>query len=271
MARGDKEKFDTEAALVEAFLEALRNDRSARFEVYPETGGFDLLLSEAETEIQVGIEAKLTLNAKVLSQALPYSEYCEQTGPDYRAVLVPAGGVQRDLAPLANLVGLTIISVYNQHPYSPRPHWAMTQRLPNGYERGGWSLKGWHPWLPIQRIKLPDYVPDVRAGVAAPIQLTEWKVKAIKLMIVLDRRGFVTRRDMKALGISATRWTDRYNGFLIPGDKGYIRCHRTPDLKAQHPTNWTQIEADLDQWAGPLDPLTPDLGQPALNLENPDV
>jgi hypothetical protein len=257
----EKEKFASEAALVEAFLEALKSDRSQRFEVYPETAGFDLLLVEPETEIQIGIEAKLTLNAKVLAQALPYNEYCERTGPDYRAVLVPSGGVQRDLSRLANLVGLTILSVYNQHPYSPRPHWALTQRLPDESDRSGWSLKGWHPWLPIERCKLPDYVPDVRAGIAAPVQLTQWKIKAIKLMIVLDRRGYVTRRDMKALEISATRWTDRYHGFLMPGPSGYVRCNATPDLKAQHPINYAQIEADIDQWASKLDPLDPSEGQ----------
>ena len=85
--------------------------------------------------------------------------------------------------------------------------------------------------------------------------------EAIKLMIVLDRRGYVTRRDMKALEISATRWTDRYHGFLMPGPSGYVRCNATPDLKAQHPINYAQIEADIDQWASKLDPLDPSEGQ----------
>lgn len=100
-----------------------------------------------------------------------------------------------------------------------------------------------------ERCILPDYIPDVAAGCAAPVQLTPWKINAIKLMIVLERRGYVTRKDMKVLQISPTRWCDHWHGFLAPApDRRYVRCNRTPDLKAQHPVNWAQIEADFEVW-----------------------
>jgi hypothetical protein len=72
-------------------------------------------------------------------------------------------------------------------------------------------------------------------------------------MILLERRGRVTRGDMKALQISPTRWTDSWHGFLRadPAAGGYVPCERTPDLKAQHPTNWAEIEADYDKWVPP--------------------
>jgi hypothetical protein len=78
-------------------------------------------------------------------------------------------------------------------------------------------------------------------------------VKAIKLMILLERRGRVTRGDMKALQISPTRWTDSWNGFLSasPEAGGYVSNGRTPDLKRQHPTNWAEIEADFAKWCPP--------------------
>lgn len=70
-------------------------------------------------------------------------------------------------------------------------------------------------------------------------------------MILLDRRGYVTRHDMKLLQISPSRWTERHAGYLSPDTikGGYVRNERTPDLKAQHPVNYVQIEADFDKWA----------------------
>jgi hypothetical protein len=53
---------------------------------------------------------------------------------------------------------------------------------------------------------------------------------------------------MKALGISPTRWTDRFYGYLDPTGSGYVRNDRTPDLRRQHPRNWAEIEADFDAW-----------------------
>lgn len=87
---------------------------------------------------------------------------------------------------------------------------------------------------------------------AAPVQLTEWKISAIKLMILLERKGAVTRADMKALRLSPTRWTDRYHGFLMASPTGYVKHTGTPDLKAQHPKNWAEIEADFDKWGKDL-------------------
>ncbi len=263
-----KQAFDSEAALVDAFCETLRTDWRAKYTVYPETAGFDLLLVQDGTGIQIGIEAKLTLNAKVLRQALEGGHSDWGDGPDYRAVLVPRGGTQNDLRAIADYVGLSVIEVYNCRPGGKRPDWRISLNSPdeNGHS---FTLRGWHNWLPRERCKLPAYIPDVRAGIAAPVQLTQWKIKAIKLMIVLDRRGYVTRQDMKRLDISPTRWTDRYQGFLRPGDKGYVRCKATPDLKAQHPQNYEQIEADIAKWAADLESLDPNYCGPLFGEKKP--
>src|SRR5690606_31126666 len=139
--------------------------------------------------------------------------------------------------------------------------WLSPTNLPD--EQGhDWDVRGWFPWLPAKRCKLPDYIPDVGAGTPAAVALTAWKIKATELMILLDRRGYVTRRDMKLLGISPTRWTDAYHGFLTadPIKGGYVRHASTPDLRAQHPVNYGQIEADFDTWA----PADWNAGQPSL-------
>lgn len=250
--------FTSEADLVAAFCDCLdpkwwrtNPSHAPKWVQYHETAGWDLLLAHPETGEQVGIEAKLTLNAKVLEQALP-GRWADDVGPDYRAVLVPEDGLQNHLANLAKHLGIVVITVRRKNG-----RWASAAvPLDCPFDYGPslptaeWDRRDWPHWCPAERCKLPDYVPDVTGGHAAPVALTEWKIKAIKLMVLLERYGYVTRRDMKALGISPTRWTDHWAGFLTVGPEGgYVRCKRTPDLKAQHPTNWAQIEADFDTWS----------------------
>lgn len=236
-------KFESEAALVAEFcanverLNGLKNSWTVRkWTAYHETGGFDLVLVD-DLGVQIGIEAKLSLNNLVLAQALPcYSG--DYPGPDYRAVLVPDNGVQTSLEPIARACGLTVIRQRKGGSFQPS--------LPD--EDGSrWALTHWFPRLPIARLALPEYVPDVIGGKASPVALTHWKIKAIKLMIILDRRGYVTRQDMKFLDLSPSRWT-AWDGFLKPTETGYVRSRRTPDFKAQHPKNYRQIAEDFDKW-----------------------
>lgn len=237
-----KEAFDSEAALVRAFLDTLnhRHGQGKDWTVYPETGGWDLLLVHKDG-YQLGIEAKLTLNSKVVAQALTGAHsYWARSGPDYRAVLVPRGGRQRHIEAICAAIGIGVITLRNDD--SRGLQWL---DLPN--ENSGYDT--WANWCPAERCPLPDYIPDVQAGVPSPIKLTEWKIKAIRLLIVLERRGYVTRDDMKRIHISPTRWTDTFYGFLRREGKGYVRCDATPDLRAQHPTVYAQIEEAADTWA----------------------
>lgn len=249
---GAIETFATEAEMVDAFC--IWNQQSFRkpWTIYHETAGWDLLAVEPETGVQVGIEAKLSLNAKVLEQALPgHSAMCASIGPDYRAVLVPKKTCQNHLAPICAHLGITVLAISGHQdswPEGKPPRWNVT---PHDWpdEQSRYCGSKWFPWLPAEREKLPDYLPDVKGGHAAPVMLTDWKVRAIKLLILLERNGVVTRKDMKRLGLSPTRWTACAYGFLVPGDGGYVRCARTPDLRAQHPINYAEIEADFDRWA----------------------
>lgn len=246
MSKGEAD-FGTEADMVAAWLTHLESHKRERekWTIYPETADWDLLLVHRDG-YQVGIEAKLSLNAKVLAQALSGTQqYWTDTGPDYRAVLVPQGKCQLHMSSLAAALGIKVLMIRQPE----RGVWYGID-LPD--ESNDWSSR-WACWLPEKRCPLPEYVPDVTAGHACPVKLTEWKIKAIKLMILLERRGFVGRGDMKALQISPTRWTDSWQGFLSvdPGLGGYVRNERTPDLKAQHPENWAQIEADYEKWCPP--------------------
>lgn len=243
--------FTTEAEMVQAFCGWNQTSVRNPWKIYHETCGWDMLAVDPETGVQVGIEAKLSLNAKVLSQALPgHSERSAPIGPDYRAVLVPEKNYQNHLAPICKHLGLTVIVIHGQtcdwRPSDPIRWHCSPHFWPD--EASNFFGSDWFPWLPGERHTLPDYLPDVTGGHAAPVMLTPWKIKAIKLLILLDRFGSVTRKDMKALGISPTSWTACGHGFLVPGKGGYVRCTRTPDLRSQHPVNYAQIEDDFPVW-----------------------
>jgi hypothetical protein len=246
-------KIENEAHLVSLFCQTVRrhNEHAERTDrliwtEYHETAGWDLLLVRSDG-VQIGIEAKMTLNAKVLEQSIPYPG--QKDGPDFRAVLVARTGLQLHLSRIAAHLGLTIISMSAQHGWkvdAPVQTSMSPSSLPSDHD---WDLRNWFPWYPIDRCELPDYVPDVQGGKASPLTLTPWKIKAIKLMILLDRHGFVTRKDMRFLNISETIWT-AWNGYLTPGPvRGqYVRSGKTPDFRAQHPTNYDQINADWENW-----------------------
>lgn len=269
-------EFESETALVAAFVQWIdgQNAAAAKYPprrgggehstwtVYHESCGYDLVLVEDQTGVQIGVEAKLLLNTKVINQVLP-SRY-HREGPDYRAVLVPRSGVQLGLLDICTQIGITVLSVYDSAMRSSwhaarniehKPDWRCSPELPDERRARGYGLEAWNPWLPEKRCTLPEYVPDVVGGKASPVALTAWKIRAIKLLILLEHRGFVTRKDMRLLDISPTRWCASSYGYLL-ADKaagGYVACSNTPDLRRQHPVNYAQIEADYEKWSKPLE------------------
>lgn len=239
-----KEKpFKTEIDLCSRFVEGV--DQKV-WVVLAETSGWDMLLSRREDGFQIGIQAKLKLNAKVLAQALEeWASSACSPGPDYRAVLVPADATMT-LGPLAAYIGIAVIRVYN-----PGRRWmneTFSPQLPKSPSDHGWGNRHWHEWRPAQRHKLPEYVPDVVAGAPAPTQLTDWKIKAIKIALTLATRGYVTRADFKYHHIDHRRWIERGSGWLVPGDGRYTAGPHLPDFRSQHPKVWEQISADAEKW-----------------------
>ena len=240
-----KEKhFALESDLCAAFLKVLPKGWTA----YPETAGWDILLSRDADGFQIGIQAKLKLNGNVLTQCLE-GPWCERNGPDCRAVLVP---YEEDAwQKVCDYIGISVIKVAMEKRWSGRhqdyaEEIVVRPKLP-GDDTNSWNHNTeWHEWLPAQRHPLPEYVPDVTAGVPAPLQLTKWKIKAIKCCILLEKRGYLTRADFKHVGMDHRRWIAKDFGWLVidPVAKVYRPGQQLPDLKRQHPTNWVQIEAD---------------------------
>ena len=216
------------------------------WQAYPETGGFDLVMVHRKSGIQVGIEAKQTLNADVAKQAINHMRCGPQLGPDFHAILVPLGG-NAALEEVLDLVGITTIRMRSGKHFMPQlPHdWDISSN-----SEFFWESRTWHQLCPEKRIVLPDYIPDSTAGSPSPVTLTDWKVRAIKIAILLERRGLVTTGDFDTLKISRSRWVQ--NGWISPIRRGVYKAGRLPNFRAQHPVNFDQIAADFEKWAAPL-------------------
>lgn len=247
MTRRTRAEFETEAALCARFLSLLQEEWTA----YPEHG-FDILLVRKSDGFQIGIEAKLTLNAKVIEQISEgFWDVC-RAGPDCRAVLVPWGAAG-SFRGVCDLLAITVIEVDNQDRWGASNGAVMRPALPSLGSTRYWEDNQWHEWAPDERIKLPDYVPDVAAGSASPVKLTQWKIGAIKICVLLEKRGQVTRQDFKFLQIDHRRWINPMIQWLQHGDKAgsYVPGPYLPDLRTQHPKNYAEIAADFARWAPP--------------------
>ncbi|GLT08010.1 hypothetical protein ACFQFQ_14710 [Sulfitobacter porphyrae] len=255
-------KFNTESELCRAFLSCIGEEWTA----YNETGNFDILLVH-RNGVQIGIEAKLTLNAKVLVQAID-GESRNLSGPDFRAVLVDR--VVAENAVLARALGITVITLQRdklggrarwRHPNWQGPEqfkyalrWEC--KLPEFVDYDGISGRWidreiWYDRAPIERLRLPEYVPDVDAGCPAPQTLSHWKIQAIKVCVYCRKVGRMNRSQFKSLKIDPSRWMtghwmekDVERGFWVP-------TNHFPDevYRRQHPTVYRQIEADYPEWS----------------------
>ncbi len=248
MKKPAKQKpFATERELCARFLSAVGDAWVA----YPESNSWDILLVRKSDGFQIGIQAKLKLNVHVIAQTIEDSGgwSAERHGPDCRAVLVPeedAGGFDT----IANYIGFTIIRVLSPADRAYRRD-VFQPALPKPDHLDYGSGQRWHEWAPVKRHKLLEYVPDVAAGASAPLQLTKWKIAAMKIAITLERRGYVTRSDFKHHNIDHRRWLAAGFDWLRLEDGKYVRGGRTPDFKQQHPRVYGEIAADFDKWVTP--------------------
>lgn len=234
-----KATFQTEAEMCAAFIAAIPAHEG--WTAYAETAGWDILLAHRDGR-QVGIQAKLRLNADVLVQAAEVNSYATE-GPDYRAILVPPSE-HSGMAGLAPILGLTVIQIWPPVGTSGYSH--VAPHLPEANSQYNEVERVWHDRLPIQRCKLPDYIPDVAAGASGPLKLTDWKVKAIRLAVLLERTGYLIRADFKQHKVDVRRWT--VNGWLSVDGDHFIAGPAMPDFRKLHPKNYDEIAADIDKW-----------------------
>ncbi len=238
--------FPTEAALCAAFIGAIGPDWTA----YAETAGWDILLVRKLDGFQIGVQAKLKLNVDVLNQTLEADDgWYNIDGPhsDCHAILVPEGDDGR-LSRVCDCLGITVVRMRSVGPnwtkFDLAHNGLFTPRLPQPGK--SWSEGDWHETATLQRCKLPEYVPDVAAGAPSPLQLTDWKIKAIKLAVTLEMRKHLTRRDFAHHRVDHRRWVTQ--GWLKVVDGRFVKDDAFPRFKKQHPVVYKQIRADAPKW-----------------------
>lgn len=252
MVRVKKEQhFASEADMCAAFIAALPTGWTA----YAETAGWDILLSRDADGFQIGVQAKLKFNASVMAQVLETRYGANSAGPDCRAVLVPANEMGYET--ICDYIGITVVRLHRKSIYRADDPAAWTIRPDMPTLKHGGYYDQWHEFLLMKRYKLPEYVPDVTAGARGPVQLTRWKINAIKVCILLARNGYLLRSDFKHIGMDHRRWIAKdFDWLTIDHErKVYVAGPALPDLRKQHPRNWLEIEADFEKWAPPPPPL----------------
>ena len=242
-----KALFPTEAALCQAF--AADMEQLGGWEFYPETAGFDMLFVYKATGHQLGVEAKLALNAKVADQILPHHYYGGSDGPDFRAVVVPYVGDASE--GIAKMLGILGVMVWAPHDYrndgKPSFEYALN---PSGsrhshrmydttQELHSWDM-AWHDWNPAKRCTLPEFVPMVACGVPSPTRLTPWKVGALRVLADLQLDGFVTAKSVRECGVDARRFCAS-DGWLTSLGGGRWARGAIPAFDAQHPEAFAEI------------------------------
>lgn len=228
---GVKPAFASEADLCAAFVAWAK---AHGWTPYAETASWDVLLVSGDG-MQIGVQAKMRFNLKVLRQTLPDRWYFEwkTEGPDFRAILLPARDFDAEF--LCGALGIGCF--YAMEDY-PRPHTF-------GPDLARDRRDAWHWWSPEQRCELPEYVPDVAAGASGPVQLTKWKIAALKVCALLELRGVVRREDFKRIGIDPRRWIGP-DGWLDPTDTpGTYKRGAALNFDQQHPTVYQQVLADV--------------------------
>jgi hypothetical protein len=205
---------------------------------YPETAGFDVLLVHQDGR-QIGVEAKLSLNAKVANQILPSfnDDLYGRPGPDHRMVIVSKiTDASEGIEKILNRLGVAVLT--------PRQRWGR-----EGYEYyfrvdtfadETRCLERLFDWSPSERCYVPPVVSDLPAGVPSPIRLTPWKEAAVKLVALMRMQGFITVKQIAQHGMGVPKWTQRIGSSPAWLAKGALRgqwveTEHMPPFDRQHP------------------------------------
>lgn len=233
--------IETEADLCNIFMRDF--NALPGWTCYPEAANFDVLAVHDDGR-QLGVEAKLALNAKVADQILPMinGDFFEKPGPDYRMVIVPtisksSQGIAKMLAMLGVEVMAPRLSRFlSGDEYSFSFHNLLEAR---GQETsfGGQYLFDWNPAVGCY---VPALLQALPAGVPSPVQLTPWKEKALQLVALMRRQGFLTAKQIAGHGQSVIRWTRDIGSCPAWLIKGVVRGQwvetvNMPAFDRQHP------------------------------------
>lgn len=195
-----KNPYISEKELCDVFIKCAKENG---WKVYPETSGFDILIVK---DIQIGIQAKLKSNVEVLAQVIYGQQQpsnihykYKNPSPHIRAVLVPHAS--SEFKQVANALNIFVIegAILTCDIETMTPYYAKNIINIDGYNKK-------HLIIPDKLCWVPEIEFDTPAGVKSPKSITEWKIKAVKICLLLHERGFITQQDFKDAKLSITLW-----------------------------------------------------------------
>lgn len=255
------EDITTETQLCAVFM--LEFNSLPGWTCHPEAAGFDVLVVHEDGR-QIGVEAKLALNAKVADQILPSlgDEFYGKPGPDHRLVIVSkisdaSEGIRKMLEHLG--VRVLVASKYSRvkgcsHGFSIDSELFWPEKA---VPRWGYSSRMFD-WWPTERCRVPSVVTTLPAGVPSPIRLTPWKESALRVIAQMRQQGFITAKQIASYGIGVTAWTQAPGskpGWLARGtSRGqWVETEHMPAFDKQHPDVYALAVAEVAAKA--LEPL----------------
>jgi len=238
----------SEEALCSAFIQKVNT--FAGWTCHPETGGFDVLVVHDDGR-QIGVEAKLQLNAKVIDQVLPSptDSRFAKVGPDHRMVIVRTlTEASNGLAKMLDYLGVTVVAPWIGYRQSRDRRLELTadfndldylfskEKLTPPRSYGYESLR-LHDWNPESRLPVSSVAPDLPAGVKSPVRMTAWKLCALHVLARLELQGRISAKQIQKTGCNPTIWTRQWltrsedQGFWVAGEN-------MPDLPRQFPEQY---------------------------------
>lgn len=233
--------------------------RFTNWTCYPEAGGFDILAVHEDGR-QIGIEAKLSLNAKVAEQILPHPRdaFACKAGPDYRLVIVSkittaSAGIARMLEMLGIRVMAPRLARLSMHG-DEFTFGEMYELLEACGRKSAYGYPYLHDWNPERRCAVPSVLEALPAGVPAPVQITPWKESALRVIALMRRQGFITVKQIADFGLGVTVWTQPVGAKPAWLKKGSVRgtwleTENMPAFDKQHPALYDLAMRELDAGA----------------------
>lgn len=264
-----KELIPTETALCAIFIAEF--NAQPGWVCYPETGGFDILAVH-ESGRQIGVEAKLVLNAKVAEQIIPADSWHRyaKDGPDHRLVIVRSiTEANAGIARLLKMLGVPVWAPRCGYDYdrvtgssSLGAYFDLRRRLEEDQRaadpadgRFWFARTAFFDWNPPARVPLPPCIPEVPAGVPCPVQLTPWKQAAIRVLARLRVQGSITAKEIVEEGCSASTWTQRW--LVRHSVRGHwVESDQMPTFDVQHPDMYAIALASAKAKRGAADLVT---------------
>lgn len=243
--------FKTEADLCTLFIREF-NELDG-WTCYPEAGGFDVLVVHDDGR-QIGVEAKLVLNAKVADQILPAlsDDYHAAPGPDYRLVIVgKISDANAGIAKMLAMMGVLVLSPYTHSTPADYTFGLEHVLLEARNSVASYTSRYLFDWNPAERCPVPMVVSGLPAGVPAPRRLTPWKEAALRVVALLRRQGSITSKQIADHGISVGYWTQSYGekkAWLVKGlVRGqWLETEHMPPFDKQHPEAYALVLQEFE-------------------------